>query len=31
MQELNELMFENRIDATNKLLDILPEDKIKKK
>ena len=29
MQELNELMFENRADATTKLLDILPKDKMK--
>ena len=29
MQELNELMFDNRADATTKLLDILPKDKMK--
>lgn len=29
MQEFNELMFENRADATTKLLDILPKEKMK--
>ena len=29
MQELNEMIFENRSDATVKLLDILPKDKMK--